>query len=125
MIVKTCPILTTLFSLFHLQSSSSVKNRYESWLSSNGFTLSPFHIKWHTSIFNRLFARCAHLNPRFLYIWYEFCHYCPQISYFECSEDDDAYRELFNLYCCIIQSCQYFVSVILNGRNMDHVNETF
>ncbi|XP_056595031.1 membrane-bound transcription factor site-2 protease isoform X1 [Triplophysa dalaica] len=53
-----------------LRSSSSLKNRYESWLSSNGFTLSPFHIKWHTSIFNRLFARCAHLNPHFLYIWF-------------------------------------------------------
>uniref|UniRef100_A0A671QJG1 Membrane-bound transcription factor site-2 protease n=1 Tax=Sinocyclocheilus anshuiensis TaxID=1608454 RepID=A0A671QJG1_9TELE len=53
-----------------LRSSSSVKNRYESWLSSNGFTLSPFHIKWHTGIFNRLFARCAHLNPHFLYIWF-------------------------------------------------------
>uniref|UniRef100_A0A9R1SFD0 Membrane-bound transcription factor site-2 protease n=2 Tax=Cyprinus carpio TaxID=7962 RepID=A0A9R1SFD0_CYPCA len=53
-----------------LRSSSSLKNRYESWLSSNGFTLSPFHIKWHTGIFNRLFARCAHLNPRFLYIWF-------------------------------------------------------
>lgn len=53
-----------------LLRSSSVKVRYESWLSSTGLTLSPFHIRWHTGIFNPLFARCAHLNPHFLYIWF-------------------------------------------------------
>ncbi|KAL6462704.1 hypothetical protein MHYP_G00291260 [Metynnis hypsauchen] len=52
------------------QSSPSVKSSYESWLSANGLTLSPFHIRWHTSLFNRLFARCAHFNPSFLYLWF-------------------------------------------------------
>ncbi|TRZ00022.1 hypothetical protein DNTS_033971 [Danionella cerebrum] len=33
-----------------LRSSNSVKNRYESWLSSNGFTLSPFHIKFNAGM---------------------------------------------------------------------------
>ncbi|XP_062841539.1 membrane-bound transcription factor site-2 protease [Trichomycterus rosablanca] len=53
-----------------LRSSSYMKIRYESWLSSTGLTLSPFHIRWHTNMFNPLFARCAHLNPHFLYIWF-------------------------------------------------------
>ncbi|XP_066534212.1 membrane-bound transcription factor site-2 protease isoform X1 [Hoplias malabaricus] len=52
------------------QLSPSVKSSYESWLSANGLSLSPFHIRWHTSLFNRLFARCAHFNPRFLYTWF-------------------------------------------------------
>ncbi|XP_060755693.1 membrane-bound transcription factor site-2 protease isoform X2 [Neoarius graeffei] len=51
-------------------SSSSLKVRYESWLSSSGVSLSPFHVRWHTSLFNSLFARCARLNPHFLYIWF-------------------------------------------------------
>ncbi|XP_030624752.1 membrane-bound transcription factor site-2 protease [Chanos chanos] len=53
-----------------LRSSNLVKSSYESWLSTNGLTLSPFHIRWQTCLFNRLFARCAHLNPRFLYLWF-------------------------------------------------------
>ncbi|KAI5610234.1 phosphate-regulating neutral endopeptidase isoform 2 precursor, partial [Silurus asotus] len=53
-----------------LLRSSSSKIRYESWLSSSGVSLSPFHIRWHTSFFNSLFARCARLNPLFLYIWF-------------------------------------------------------
>ncbi|KAI5091991.1 membrane-bound transcription factor site-2 protease, partial [Silurus meridionalis] len=53
-----------------LLRSSSSKIRYESWLSSSGVSLSPFHIRWHTSLFNSLFARCARLNPLFLYIWF-------------------------------------------------------
>ncbi|XP_060755692.1 membrane-bound transcription factor site-2 protease isoform X1 [Neoarius graeffei] len=53
-----------------LRSSSSLKVRYESWLSSSGVSLSPFHVRWHTSLFNSLFARCARLNPHFLYIWF-------------------------------------------------------
>ncbi|KAG9330449.1 hypothetical protein JZ751_024441 [Albula glossodonta] len=52
-----------------LKSSSSVKNGYESWLSSNGLALSPFHIRWQTGLFNRLFAWCARLNPHFLFLW--------------------------------------------------------
>ncbi|XP_036376758.1 membrane-bound transcription factor site-2 protease [Megalops cyprinoides] len=53
-----------------LKSSSSVRNGYESWLSSNGLALSPFHIRWQTSLFNRLFAKCARLNPHFLLLWF-------------------------------------------------------
>ncbi|KAG7487324.1 hypothetical protein MATL_G00022010 [Megalops atlanticus] len=53
-----------------LKSSSSVRNGYESWLSSNGLALSPFHIRWQTSLFNRLFAKCARLNPHFLFLWF-------------------------------------------------------
>lgn len=56
---------------FVFQSSSSLKIRYESWLSSSGVSLSPFHVRWNTSLFNWLFARCARLNPHFLYIWYD------------------------------------------------------
>uniref|UniRef100_A0A8B9KU36 Membrane-bound transcription factor site-2 protease n=1 Tax=Astyanax mexicanus TaxID=7994 RepID=A0A8B9KU36_ASTMX len=51
-------------------SSTSMKSSYESWLTSNGLSLSPFHIRWHTSLFNRLFARCSHFNPCFLYVWF-------------------------------------------------------
>ncbi|XP_076868800.1 membrane-bound transcription factor site-2 protease [Brachyhypopomus gauderio] len=53
-----------------LRSSHSVRSSYESWLSSSGLSLSPFHIRWHTSVFNRAFARCALLNPRALYMWF-------------------------------------------------------
>ncbi|GAA6075100.1 membrane-bound transcription factor site-2 protease isoform X2 [Tachysurus ichikawai] len=53
-----------------IRSSSSLKIRYESWLSSSGVSLSPFHVRWNTSIFNSLFARCARLNPHFLFIWF-------------------------------------------------------
>ncbi|XP_023700944.1 membrane-bound transcription factor site-2 protease [Paramormyrops kingsleyae] len=53
-----------------LKSSSAVKNRYEAWLSSSGLVLSPFHIRWQTGLFNRLFAKCARLNPRFLHLWF-------------------------------------------------------
>uniref|UniRef100_A0A8B9KZ98 Membrane-bound transcription factor site-2 protease n=1 Tax=Astyanax mexicanus TaxID=7994 RepID=A0A8B9KZ98_ASTMX len=53
-----------------LRSSTSMKSSYESWLTSNGLSLSPFHIRWHTSLFNRLFARCSHFNPCFLYVWF-------------------------------------------------------
>ncbi|XP_026851360.2 membrane-bound transcription factor site-2 protease [Electrophorus electricus] len=53
-----------------LRSSHAVRSSYESWLSASGLSLSPFHVRWHTSVFNRLFARCALLNPRFLYVWF-------------------------------------------------------
>ncbi|XP_012675652.1 membrane-bound transcription factor site-2 protease isoform X2 [Clupea harengus] len=53
-----------------IKTSTSVKHRYETWLSSNGLTLSPFHVRWQTGLFNRLFARCASLNPHFLHVWF-------------------------------------------------------
>ncbi|XP_018616580.1 membrane-bound transcription factor site-2 protease isoform X1 [Scleropages formosus] len=52
------------------QSSSSMKSSYESWLSSSGLSLSPFHVRWQTGLFNHLFAKCARLNPTFLYLWF-------------------------------------------------------
>ncbi|KPP58803.1 membrane-bound transcription factor site-2 protease-like [Scleropages formosus] len=51
-------------------SSSSMKSSYESWLSSSGLSLSPFHVRWQTGLFNHLFAKCARLNPTFLYLWF-------------------------------------------------------
>ncbi|XP_062377534.1 membrane-bound transcription factor site-2 protease isoform X2 [Sardina pilchardus] len=53
-----------------IKTSTSVRHRYETWLSSNGLTLSPFHVKWQTGLFNRLFARCASINPHFLHVWF-------------------------------------------------------
>ncbi|KAG5268073.1 hypothetical protein AALO_G00207940 [Alosa alosa] len=53
-----------------IKTSTSVRHRYETWLSSNGLTLSPFHVKWQTGLFNRLFARCASINPHFLHLWF-------------------------------------------------------
>lgn len=32
--------------------------------------LSPFHVRWQTTMFNRLFAYCARINPRALYLWW-------------------------------------------------------
>uniref|UniRef100_A0A3Q3W0C1 Membrane-bound transcription factor site-2 protease n=1 Tax=Mola mola TaxID=94237 RepID=A0A3Q3W0C1_MOLML len=43
---------------------------YESWLASRGLMLSPFHVRWQTTMFNRLFAYCARINPRALYLWF-------------------------------------------------------
>nr|DBA34140.1 TPA: hypothetical protein GDO54_001735 [Pyxicephalus adspersus] len=53
-----------------LTSSKSYKNSYEEWLSSKGLTISPFHIRWQTTIFNRLFYKWGRWKPHFLYIWF-------------------------------------------------------
>ncbi|XP_063063491.1 membrane-bound transcription factor site-2 protease [Engraulis encrasicolus] len=53
-----------------IKTSTRVRHRYETWLSSNGLALSPFHVRWQTGLFNRLFARCASLNPHFLHVWF-------------------------------------------------------
>ncbi|XP_028333105.1 membrane-bound transcription factor site-2 protease [Gouania willdenowi] len=53
-----------------LRSSSTHRVSYELWLSSRGLMLSPFHVRWQTTVFNRLFAYCARINPRVLYIWF-------------------------------------------------------
>ncbi|XP_054478915.1 membrane-bound transcription factor site-2 protease [Anoplopoma fimbria] len=53
-----------------LKSSSTHRIRYESWLASRGLMLSPFHVRWQTTMFNRLFAYCARINPRAQYLWF-------------------------------------------------------
>nr|CBN82180.1 Membrane-bound transcription factor site-2 protease [Dicentrarchus labrax] len=53
-----------------LRSSVTHRIRYESWLASRGLMLSPFHVRWQTTMFNRLFAYCARINPRALYLWF-------------------------------------------------------
>ncbi|XP_057679757.1 membrane-bound transcription factor site-2 protease [Corythoichthys intestinalis] len=53
-----------------LKSSSAHRISYESWLARRGLMLSPFHIRWQTTIFNRLFAYCARIHPRALYLWF-------------------------------------------------------
>uniref|UniRef100_A0A668TGX0 Membrane-bound transcription factor site-2 protease n=1 Tax=Oreochromis aureus TaxID=47969 RepID=A0A668TGX0_OREAU len=53
-----------------LRSSVTHRISYESWLASRGLMLSPFHVRWQTTMFNRLFAYCARINPRALFIWF-------------------------------------------------------
>uniref|UniRef100_A0A3B4EUN5 Membrane-bound transcription factor site-2 protease n=1 Tax=Pundamilia nyererei TaxID=303518 RepID=A0A3B4EUN5_9CICH len=53
-----------------LRSSVTHRISYESWLASRGLMLSPFHVRWQTTMFNRLFAYCARINPRALYMWF-------------------------------------------------------
>ncbi|XP_075052666.1 membrane-bound transcription factor site-2 protease [Mixophyes fleayi] len=53
-----------------LMSSKSYKNSYEQWLSTQGLSISPFHIRWQTTIFNRFFYKWGRWKPNFLYIWF-------------------------------------------------------
>uniref|UniRef100_A0A668A4I8 Membrane-bound transcription factor site-2 protease n=1 Tax=Myripristis murdjan TaxID=586833 RepID=A0A668A4I8_9TELE len=53
-----------------LKSSVTHRNSYESWLASRGLMLSPFHVRWQTTMFNRLFAYCARINPHALFLWF-------------------------------------------------------
>ncbi|KAM4533817.1 membrane-bound transcription factor site-2 protease isoform 1-T1 [Odontesthes bonariensis] len=53
-----------------LRSSATHRINYESWLASRGLMLSPFHLRWQTTMFNWLFAHCARINPRALYLWF-------------------------------------------------------
>ncbi|XP_051909817.1 membrane-bound transcription factor site-2 protease isoform X1 [Hippocampus zosterae] len=53
-----------------LRSSQTHRFGYESWLARRGLMLSPFHVRWQTTIFNRLFAYCARIHPRALYLWF-------------------------------------------------------
>ncbi|XP_075903471.1 membrane-bound transcription factor site-2 protease [Nelusetta ayraudi] len=53
-----------------LRSSLTHRISYESWLASRGLMLSPFHVRWQTTMFNRLFAHCARINPRALFLWF-------------------------------------------------------
>ncbi|XP_050792573.1 membrane-bound transcription factor site-2 protease isoform X1 [Gopherus flavomarginatus] len=51
-------------------SSSSLKASYEDWLMSYGLSISPFHMRWQTALFNRLFYSWGRWKPRFLYLWF-------------------------------------------------------
>uniref|UniRef100_A0A3Q3JB86 Membrane-bound transcription factor site-2 protease n=1 Tax=Monopterus albus TaxID=43700 RepID=A0A3Q3JB86_MONAL len=51
-----------------LRSSITHRIGYETWLASRGLMLSPFHVRWQTTMFNRLFSYCARINPRALYL---------------------------------------------------------
>ncbi|XP_024136193.1 membrane-bound transcription factor site-2 protease [Oryzias melastigma] len=53
-----------------LRSSSTHRLSYETWLSSRGLVVSPFHVRWQTTMFNRLFAYCARIQPRVLHLWF-------------------------------------------------------
>ncbi|XP_044139893.1 membrane-bound transcription factor site-2 protease [Bufo gargarizans] len=53
-----------------LTSSKTYKSSYEEWLSTLGLSISPFHIRWQTTIFNRLFYKLGRWKPYFLYIWF-------------------------------------------------------
>ncbi|KAJ1117384.1 hypothetical protein NDU88_005584 [Pleurodeles waltl] len=52
------------------KSSASLKIPYEDWLVSHGLSISPFHVRWQTTIFNRLLYKWGRWKPRFLYIWF-------------------------------------------------------
>nr|XP_057916955.1 membrane-bound transcription factor site-2 protease-like [Doryrhamphus excisus] len=53
-----------------LRSSPTHRISYESWLARRGLMLSPFHLRWQTCMFNRLFAYCSRIRPRALYLWF-------------------------------------------------------
>uniref|UniRef100_A0A3P9LMQ1 Membrane-bound transcription factor site-2 protease n=1 Tax=Oryzias latipes TaxID=8090 RepID=A0A3P9LMQ1_ORYLA len=53
-----------------LRSSTTHRVSYESWLSSRGLVVSPFHVRWQTTVFNRLFAYCARIHPPALHLWF-------------------------------------------------------
>ncbi|XP_039210370.1 membrane-bound transcription factor site-2 protease [Crotalus tigris] len=50
--------------------SSSLKECYEECLASYGLSVSPFHVRWQTAFFNRLFYNWGRWKPRFLYLWF-------------------------------------------------------
>ncbi|OXB63537.1 hypothetical protein ASZ78_006066 [Callipepla squamata] len=64
-----------------LKSSSSLKASYEDWLVNYGLSVSPFHMRWQTALFNRQFYNWGRWKPRFLYLWYTF-----RISFFFCQQ---------------------------------------
>ncbi|XP_010724043.1 membrane-bound transcription factor site-2 protease isoform X2 [Meleagris gallopavo] len=52
------------------RSSSSLKASYEDWLVNYGLSVSPFHMRWQTALFNRQFYNWGRWKPRFLYLWF-------------------------------------------------------
>lgn len=57
---------------FVLQSSNSLKASYEEWLLTYGLSVSPFHLRWQTALFNRQFYNWGRWKPKLLYLWYKF-----------------------------------------------------
>ncbi|XP_029459257.1 LOW QUALITY PROTEIN: membrane-bound transcription factor site-2 protease [Rhinatrema bivittatum] len=53
-----------------LKSSTSLKTSYGDWLISHGLSISPFHVRWQTCVFNRLLYKWGRWKPRFLYLWF-------------------------------------------------------
>ncbi|NXP97400.1 MBTP2 protease, partial [Vidua macroura] len=53
-----------------LQSSNSLKASYEDWLLTYGLSVSPFHLRWQTALFNRQFYNWGRWKPKFLYLWF-------------------------------------------------------
>ncbi|XP_043928221.1 membrane-bound transcription factor site-2 protease [Protopterus annectens] len=53
-----------------IKSSSKLKTSYEDWLISHGLSISPFHVRWQTTVFNRMFFKWGCWKPRFLYMWF-------------------------------------------------------
>uniref|UniRef100_A0A8B9YZN7 Membrane-bound transcription factor site-2 protease n=1 Tax=Buteo japonicus TaxID=224669 RepID=A0A8B9YZN7_9AVES len=51
-------------------SSNSLKASYEDWLLTYGLSVSPFHMRWQTALFNRQFYNWGRWKPRFLYLWF-------------------------------------------------------
>ncbi|KAJ7408331.1 hypothetical protein WISP_121715 [Willisornis vidua] len=57
-------------SVIQYKSSSSLKASYEDWLLTYGLSVSPFHMRWQTALFNRQFYNWGRWKPRFLYLWF-------------------------------------------------------
>ncbi|XP_010333168.2 membrane-bound transcription factor site-2 protease isoform X1 [Saimiri boliviensis] len=55
-----------------LKSSVYFKHSYEDWLENNGLSISPFHIRWQTAVFNRAFYSWGRRKARMLYQWFNF-----------------------------------------------------
>nr|XP_014353152.1 PREDICTED: membrane-bound transcription factor site-2 protease-like [Latimeria chalumnae] len=53
-----------------LKSFNSLKNSYENWLALHGLSIAPFHLRWQTSFFNRVFYRLGRWKPSILYLWF-------------------------------------------------------
>uniref|UniRef100_A0A8C9F1U9 Membrane-bound transcription factor site-2 protease n=1 Tax=Pavo cristatus TaxID=9049 RepID=A0A8C9F1U9_PAVCR len=66
------PISLIILELLSIvfQSSSSLKASYEDWLVNYGLSVSPFHMRWQTALFNRQFYNWGRWKPRFLYLWF-------------------------------------------------------
>ncbi|XP_007908777.1 membrane-bound transcription factor site-2 protease [Callorhinchus milii] len=53
-----------------LKSSKSLNTWYEEWLAYHGINISPFHIRWQTTLFNRLFGKVGRWKPQLLCLWF-------------------------------------------------------
>ncbi|XP_015993719.1 membrane-bound transcription factor site-2 protease-like isoform X2 [Rousettus aegyptiacus] len=55
-----------------LKSSVYFKHSYEEWLEKNGLSISPFHIRWQTALFNNAFYSWGRRKARMLHQWFNF-----------------------------------------------------